>query len=365
MINTKELNDRILRLGMIDTARNSMIALPLVMLFEIYMIISWIINVDDKSEASSVIYLIGYIIMFVFTAIILAFIQHNKKKIDQTYRKISYMQHFLAFVYMLWAVSFTYVGSVMRGNFDILIFITFLTVLPLFCYLNSSYWVVLQLISTVALFYIASYHDRFFAFCVNFTVFTIISILAGWTMHHIRRFGYQRQIELEEERNIAHDLAYKDSLTGLPNRQSCNDEFERLKTDQRPEDIIILMCDVNGLKPINDQLGHKAGDELLQGAAYCLQQAFQDLGTIYRVGGDEFTGILHGTEQQLRDAVRKLEWSTSNWEGPTVKHLSISIGYATVHSNPSATLQSLQTQADNAMYEAKRNYYQQKKEGTL
>lgn len=346
---------------MIDTVRNSQIALPLVMLLEVYMIISWVVNVDDKTEVSSLCYLVGYIALLSFSAFVLAFIQRAKKHIDQTYHSINVMQHVLAFLFLLWAVSFTYVGSEMRGHFDYLIFITFVTLLPLFCYLNPIFWSVLQLVGTGCMYYMASHHDRFFAFVINFTVFTIISLAAGWTMRHIRFEAYKRQIELEQERNVAYELAHKDTLTGLPSRQSCHEAFEQLRTDQNSQNIIVMMCDVNGLKPVNDNLGHEAGDELLQGAAFCLQKAFQNLGTIYRVGGDEFTGILHGTDEQLKDAIRQFEWITSNWKGKFVKHLSISIGHASVRDNPTATLEALLTQADNAMYEAKRQYYQQQK----
>lgn len=358
MINSKEIEERILRLSMIDTSRNSQIALPLVMVLEVYMIISWLINVDDKTSASSICYLAGYITLFVFSGLILLFIQHAKRHIDETFHQIDLMQHVLAFLFLLWAVSFTYVGSEMRGHFDYLIFITFVTLLPLFCYLRPVYWTVLQILGTGCMYYMASHHDRFFAFAVNFTVFTIISLAAGWTMRHIRYESYKRQIELEQERNIAYDLAHKDTLTGLPSRQSFHEAFEQLRTDTDSQNIIIMMCDVNGLKPVNDNLGHEAGDELLQGAAYCLQKAFQNLGTIYRVGGDEFTGILHGTDAQLQDAIRQFEWITSNWKGHLVKHLSISIGHASVRDNHTVTLDALLTQADNAMYEAKRRYYQ-------
>lgn len=361
MLNTKELNDRILRLSMMDTAKNSLIALPLVMLLEVYMIISWLVNVDDKSSTSSLCYLIGYIFLLVFSGGVVLFIRHAKKQFDQCYIQINVMQHVLAIIYIMWCLCFTYVGSELRGNFDYLIFITFVTIIPLFCYVKPLFWVSLQLAGTGCLLYMASHHDRFFAFSINFSVFTLISLVAGCRMYYIRLRGYERQIELEEERNHAFMLAHRDSLTELPNRQSFNENFEKLRTDPDSENLIILVCDVNGLKPVNDNLGHEAGDELLQGAAFCLQNAFKNVGTIYRVGGDEFTGILHGTEQQLQDAIHQFDWITSNWKGQIVKQLSISIGYASVRSNPSETIDELLTQADNNMYEAKRQYYLSKK----
>lgn len=353
----KDLNERVLRLAMVDTARNSLIALPLVMLLEVYMIISWILNVDDKTATSSLCYMIGYVCMLVFSGMIVLFILHVRKNIDRRYHQVNVMQHGLSIVFVLWCLSFTYVGSEMRGHFDYLIFITFVTSLPLFCYLRPAFWIVVQLAATMFMFYLASHHDRFFPFLINFSVFTLISITCGLTLHLIRRLSYERQIELEEERNLASRLAHKDALTDLPNRHSFSEDFEKLRTDIHSDNLIILACDVNGLKPVNDNLGHEAGDELIKGAAFCLQEAFHELGCIYRVGGDEFTGILHGTEEQLQEAIRQFEWVTSNWKGQIVKQLSISIGYASVRSNPSETINSLLTLADNNMYEAKRRYY--------
>lgn len=360
MLSSKDLKERTLRLSMIDTVRNSQIALPLVMLLEVYMIISWVVNVDDKTATSSLCYLVGYISLLLFSAIVLAFIHFASKCIDETYHRINRMQHLLAFVFLLWAVCFTYVGSEMRGHFDYLIFITFVTLLPLFCYLNPVFWTILQLAGSGCLYYMASHHDRFFPFLINFTVFTIISMAAGWTMRHIRYQAYKRQIELEQERNYAYDLAHRDSLTGLPSRQSFNEAIEQLKAEQNSQDVIILMCDVNGLKSVNDQFGHKAGDELLQGAALCLKKAFLSLGTIYRVGGDEFVGILYSSDRQLYDAIRLFEWITSKWGGKYSKHLSVSVGHASVRDNPDASFDALLTMADDAMYEAKRRYYEQK-----
>ncbi|MBR5705734.1 MAG: diguanylate cyclase, partial [Deltaproteobacteria bacterium] len=55
-----------------------------------------------------------------------------------------------------------------------------------------------------------------------------------------------------------------------------------------PEDLAVFSIDVNGLKTVNDSLGHDAGDELIRGAADCISAAFGQTGKCYRTGGDEF-----------------------------------------------------------------------------
>lgn len=355
-----EKNELVKKLSMADGAYNNMIALPLVMLFEVLMTISWVVNVKDKTAPSSLAYLVGYISLFTFSAITLVLFYKWKQDIDRNYRKIYHAQAIESFIYVLWAVSFTYVGSEMRGNFDYLIFVSMMTLLPLFVYVKQVYWTFLQVTGTACVFWMASHHDRFFAFCINFMVFSIVSLVASWLMHHIRCSYYIRQIELEKEKEKVHRIAYQDALTGLPNRHSYNERFYSLNDYPNKEHIILMVCDINGLKKVNDEMGHKAGDELIRGAGECLQKAFSGIGTIYRMGGDEFAGIMECSEEQIEEAIRNLENITSNWKGTNVQQVSVSIGYASVRNNPSLSLDALFTNADNAMYEAKRRHYEGK-----
>ena len=65
--------------------------------------------------------------------------------------------------------------------------------------------------------------------------------------------------------------------------------------------FIYVFADVNGLKYINDNLGHAAGDELIKGAASCLDNAFSKYGTVYRMGGDEFSAILYISDDDYQN----------------------------------------------------------------
>jgi diguanylate cyclase (GGDEF)-like protein/PAS domain S-box-containing protein len=98
--------------------------------------------------------------------------------------------------------------------------------------------------------------------------------------------------KLAEER--IQRVAHHDSLTGLPNRLLFNDRLLQAislaKRDARQ--IALLYLDLDGFKPVNDTLGHAAGDELLQGIAARIRQLVRDSDTVARIGGDEFTVIL-------------------------------------------------------------------------
>ena len=98
--------------------------------------------------------------------------------------------------------------------------------------------------------------------------------------------------KLTEER--IQRVAHHDSLTGLPNRLLFNDRLEHAislaKRDSRQ--FALLYLDLDKFKPVNDALGHAAGDELLQAVAARIRHQVRESDTVARVGGDEFTVIL-------------------------------------------------------------------------
>ena len=77
--------------------------------------------------------------------------------------------------------------------------------------------------------------------------------------------------------------SYTDELTKCYNRSAYIDDVRELPGDSV---YVYVSMDVNGLKPVNDTLGHAAGDELLQGAAECMEQCFGNYGKVYRMGGE-------------------------------------------------------------------------------
>ncbi len=95
-------------------------------------------------------------------------------------------------------------------------------------------------------------------------------------------------------------VAHHDSLTGLPNRLLFDDRLQQAisiaKRDSRQ--FALLYLDLDKFKPVNDSLGHNAGDELLQQVAARIRQQVRESDTVARVGGDEFTVILHGTAKR-------------------------------------------------------------------
>jgi diguanylate cyclase len=97
------------------------------------------------------------------------------------------------------------------------------------------------------------------------------------------------------ERDALRSLAHTDVLTALPNRRGLNDALARLLPHSTPERMVaVYLLDLDGFKPINDRLGHDAGDEVLVGVARRLESLLRASDVVARLGGDEFVVVAGG-----------------------------------------------------------------------
>lgn len=159
------------------------------------------------------------------------------------------------------------------------------------------------------------------------------------------------------ERKLAEErlkyLSQNDILTGLFNRGYFEEEMKHLEDVDIPVGIIV--CDIDGLKLINDTLGHKTGDELLVAASKAIKAVFNDEVIVARVGGDEFTVILPLIGiARLEEAAKRIhtEIDLYNLGNPEIP-LSMSIGTAFKQQNEATSIYDLFKRADNKMYRKK------------
>lgn len=151
-----------------------------------------------------------------------------------------------------------------------------------------------------------------------------------------------------------------DELTGLLNRRAYEDYIADCNDQIKEDDLVYVSIDVNGLKVVNDSLGHNAGDELLIGAAQCMKQCFGPYGKVYRVGGDEFVAIINTSELELENIKTNFEDIVTSWSGKAVNTLSVSCGYVAKCEFGLYSIHEISTIADKRMYEAKSEFYRKR-----
>ena len=158
---------------------------------------------------------------------------------------------------------------------------------------------------------------------------------------------------------LYYNYAYVDGLTGLNNRRAYGEELNKLK-DDIPSDIICISMDINGLKSINDNVGHEAGDELISEAARLVNETFGQYGKLFRTGGDEFYGLIRTNNAEYNAALEKLNSLCDSWTGKYSDTMRISVGASFKEDIQNNNIMDMIMLADKRMYAVKADYYRAK-----
>ena len=157
-----------------------------------------------------------------------------------------------------------------------------------------------------------------------------------------------------EERDHARTVAFTDPLTGVKSKHAFavqEGEMETKITDGEAGPFGVVVCDVNGLKHINDTQGHKAGDEYIRSACRLLCEYYKH-SPVFRVGGDEFVVLLQGRDYELRhdilrDINEQIEENLRNGQ------VVASLGMAEYSEGADASFHEVFKRADGLMYTRK------------
>ena len=144
-------------------------------------------------------------------------------------------------------------------------------------------------------------------------------------------------------------LSTIDTLTSVRNRNEMNNRVDCIVEGKEPVPQAVLFADLNGLKRVNDEQGHAAGDKMLRAAASILQSVFQD-GVVYRAGGDEFMILVNEiNEEEVQDRVARVHFLSGKTENV---RFSIGVCYGKRDIRKAMRL------ADERMYAFKNGYYE-------
>lgn len=292
-----------------------------------------------------------------------------------------------AFFFLCWAAALSSVDQLIHG--DIVVYLmacfTIAAIVRLFpwqfliCYASSL---------VVFLIGVSNFQfdpDRLSAHYTNGTILVLLALITSILMYRIvlRAFVYRITIQKQKdemelrvrertadlalaneelkaeitERTVAEAkmkyLSSHDTLTGLYNRTFFEEQMHKLQQEQCVN-VGLIMCDVDGLKLLNDTMGHDKGDSLLISTAKLIKSCFRSSDIVARVGGDEFAILLpHATQKTLEDAYQRLQESTFSLNQTSNGFpLSLSIGFA-LKTDTETHLNDLYIEADNNMYREK------------
>jgi diguanylate cyclase (GGDEF)-like protein len=186
----------------------------------------------------------------------------------------------------------------------------------------------------------------------------IVSTLASIPLLLVRFWNLALR-RLKAEEALAHQARH-DELTGLPNRRTLLEKVDSALGQLRSgslDAVAILFCDLDGFKPINDTLGHQAGDEVLRAVAQRLRGCVRGTDMVGRLGGDEFmivcAGLAEGCVDDLVERIHRTLAEPIQVEGKACV-VGTSIGIA-VATDGDASGDSLIAKADHAMYARKQS----------
>ncbi len=199
--------------------------------------------------------------------------------------------------------------------------------------------------------------NRYPAFVLCGTVYILI-------VHTLANLGNLRTAYAKQAAaTVYEELAYLDMLTGLKNRNAYEKDAEAVKEEAyRMEDksLIVVAFAVNGLKEVNDNYGHMAGDALIKSMAFHLKEDFDDCENIYRVGGDEFLMFVETNDgQAVVDRIEKMRLKAA--KKAFFEDLTISFSYGAIRYDKSLfrNFDDAIKEADTRMYEQKIRYYEE------
>lgn len=189
----------------------------------------------------------------------------------------------------------------------------------------------------------------------NLIILTLLCAVgfAAVLLFQLRSLSKARLEEEKETSRSFRDMANTDSMTGVRNKHAYSEDeavINRKIQSGEIQKLAVVVCDINGLKLVNDTQGHAAGDQLIKDACTLICDQFSH-GTVYRIGGDEFVIILQGKgydtmHDEIAEMNRKVEANISE------KGVVVSIGYAVLEQDDQQ-LRDIFERADQMMYERK------------
>ena len=209
---------------------------------------------------------------------------------------------------------------------------------------------------TLALVLYWMFAISFYGVIFELGILGFIILLMGYLcVELVDSLRYKAELQVYER------LSREDSMTGLQNRRSFDEYLQTLvEALEEDTDAELLFLDMNDLKEVNDRYGHKAGDELIIGAAQCLKEAFGAQAVCFRLGGDEFCVVIPLPKGEKADWRNNLEKTLERYNRSHRVRISLAVGSSMLldENGYPKSLSDWKQEADLQMYEGKKKMKQ-------
>ena len=183
----------------------------------------------------------------------------------------------------------------------------------------------------------------------------LVALLLAVVISSLAAFGISSYVSMRANAKELEILSYRDALTNLNNPRSYQEHMEELSKKKLPYGLIFM--DLNDFKQVNDTYGHEAGDALLNIVAKRLQNSIREKDMAFRIGGDEFVVVIHGTHDKkfYEGVIARMRQNVArDVVLPNVTlQVTISAGFARCPED-GTKFEDVVKKADDAMYYNKR-----------
>lgn len=211
------------------------------------------------------------------------------------------------------------------------------------CVTALCVWVAVSLDVANQLVFFDSWHVAIRSWTISTAIAAIIALPVSWAIARAYLALYRAKVAVDE-------LSRTDPLTGLLNRRAL---FERAAVP--PDVMALVIVDIDRFKRINDSHGHLVGDEVIRTVGRMMAHSLGDLGTVARLGGEEFA-LVSSDGDEVRLTARLREFgdriaAIAIVSGAVTASVTVSAGIAS--RKPGQTFEQLYAEADRALYVAK------------
>jgi diguanylate cyclase len=196
-------------------------------------------------------------------------------------------------------------------------------------------------------FVFGNFHNTSLYILIGLVIFMSIKIVSYLrVIHHVIN-----QSKLAQQYQI---LALQDQLTGSKNRMAFENDIEQLLMSNRYDLVRVVFFDLNNLKMINDNHGHSVGDQAIMKAYSIILDSFGDLGSCYRVGGDEFACLFENTDNDIyRQRIEFFKSKIREANKELLYPFSMAYGSAVYDALQDQYFSDTMSRADHDMYQTK------------